>query len=93
MIIAVIIILSALLLVSIGITYKFYNIANFQMNKADTYEEWIKEFRDDVKKTYIEIRELDNRQIFEKDDEVGIVFQDLLNIIDKLNNRVQEESE
>lgn len=92
MLIAVII-LSLLLVLSLILLYKFYNAANFQMEKADTYEEWIKEFRDDVKRTYIDMRTLDEKRIFEKDDEVGVVFQELLNVIDKLNERVELEEE
>jgi hypothetical protein len=87
----IVIFLSILLVISIIATYKFYNIANFQMEKADLYENWIKEFRNDVKKTYIDIKTLDSRQIFEKDDEVGQTFSQLLEIIDKLNKVVQDE--
>jgi hypothetical protein len=93
MLIIIVIFLSILSVISIIAAYKFYKIADFHMDRADLYENWIKEFRNDVRKTYIDIKTLDSKQIFEKDDEVGQTFSQLLEIIDKLNNVVQEEEE
>jgi hypothetical protein len=35
-----------------------------------------------------QMRDLDNREVFEKDDEVGATFQQLKNIIEDLNNEI-----
>ena len=34
------------------------------------------------------MRDIDNREVFEKDDEVGSTFQQLKNIIEDLNNEI-----
>jgi len=34
------------------------------------------------------MRELDNRQVFEKDDEVGVTFSELKKVIENLNNEL-----
>tara|TARA_B100000900_G_scaffold158412_1_gene134629 strand:+ start:2479 stop:2754 length:276 start_codon:yes stop_codon:yes gene_type:complete len=34
------------------------------------------------------MRELDNRQVFEKDDEVGVTFQELKKVVENLNNEL-----
>ena len=35
-----------------------------------------------------QMRDIDNREVFEKDDEVGATFQQLKNIIEDLNNEI-----
>ena len=41
------------------------------------YSSWISEWRRQVLKTWTHMKMLDEKQMFEKDDEVGIVFQDM----------------
>jgi len=36
---------------------------------------------------------LDEKQLFEKDDEVGVVFQDMMALIQSLNDRTEETTE
>jgi hypothetical protein len=64
-----------------------YIVYNCQ-NKIDIYEGWIVEFKDDVNDVYLHIKDIDDKQIFEKDDEVGATFSDLYLIIQKLNQRI-----
>jgi hypothetical protein len=35
------------------------------------------------------MRELDNRQVFEKDDEVGATFDELKKVVDELNTDIK----
>ena len=35
------------------------------------------------------MRDLDQREMFEKDDEVGVIFNDLKSLIDDLNEKVE----
>ena len=56
-------------------------------NKIDIYESWIVELKDDINDVYRQIKLVDDKQIFEKDDDVGAVFSDLYLIIEKLNQR------
>lgn len=64
-----------------------YIVYNCQ-NKIDIYEGWIVEFKNDINDVYLHIKDIDDKQIFEKDDEVGSTFSDLYLIIQKLNQRI-----
>ena len=76
-------------------------IANFLLWKAgerqmainDVYANWISEWRTQVFKTWVHIKMLDEKQLFEKDDEVGVVFQDMMALIQSLNDRTEETTE
>ena len=59
------------------------------MEKIETYENWVIEFKKDVQKTYQQLREVDNKNIFQKDDDVGFVFSQIINIIEKLKDKIQ----
>jgi hypothetical protein len=59
------------------------------LNKIDTYESWIVEFRDDVTDVYTQLKKIDEQNVFERDDEVGVVFLDIVTLISKLNTRIQ----
>jgi len=72
-------------------------IISVQLKKIKIYEqmmiesdEWIESVRNAVKTTYVNMKKLDDRNIFFKDDEVGVVFSELLNLLKKLNDRIQE---
>jgi hypothetical protein len=41
-----------------------------------------------VNKSLDNMRKLDNKQVFEKDDEVGVTFQELKKIVEELNNEL-----
>lgn len=89
-IVIVIVLVVFLLIAIIAILYK---AANLQLQRAETYEDWILEFKEDIQKTYTEIKNLDDRQIFEKDDEVGVIFQEMAELLKKINERTQNEGE
>lgn len=67
--------------------------------KISTYESWILEFKFNVLQTLETMRSIDNKGTFatsvnekgkfELDDEVGQVFKQLLDLIEKLNERTQ----
>ena len=44
--------------------------------------------RDRVQNALTEMRKLDNREAFEKDDEVGVTFNELKQIVEDLNNQL-----
>jgi len=48
----------------------------------------ISEIRGRIGNTLQKMRELDNRQVFEKDDEVGVTFSELKKIVEDLNEEV-----
>ncbi len=70
---------------TIILSYVVYNC----QNKIDIYEGWIVEFKNDVNEVYQEIKMIDDKQLFEKDDEVGSIFSDLYLILQKLNTRIE----
>lgn len=91
------IILSVALLLSITLLIAAIMIAKAQYTRAETYEtmlvennEALAELQNDVTQTYLRLKFIDNKQMFEKDDEVGAVFQDIVDLIAKLNSRAQQ---
>jgi hypothetical protein len=85
------------LISSILLNIFLYKILSAQLKKVKTYEkivvdsdEWIESVRNVVLSTYIKMKKLDEKNIFFKDDEVGVVFSELLNLLKRLNDRIQE---
>lgn len=70
-----------------------YRAGERQLIINELYEKWIREWRTDVFKVWAHIKLLDDKQMFEKDDEVGIVFQDMKMLIKSLNDKIEEEIE
>jgi len=60
---------------------------NFE--KIDILEKWILEFRNDVDVTHRKLKEVDDKQMFQKDDDVGFVFSEIIKLIEKLNKRIE----
>lgn len=52
------------------------------------YTQWVGDFRKLVGNVYKKLKSIDERGIFEKDDDVGFVFSDMLNIINECNKRI-----
>ncbi len=59
--------------------------------QIDQLESWLIEFKQLVKNTYNKLKFVDDRGIFVKDDDVGFLFTDLLNIIKLTNKRIQTD--
>jgi hypothetical protein len=60
-------------------------------SQVDILEDWIINFKKSVENTFNKLKDVDNRGIFEKDDDVGFLFSDLKQIIESLNKKVKEE--
>lgn len=60
------------------------------LRKNEIYESWITNFNDRARKTYDEMKSIDERQMFESDDEVGIIFDEMKNLITELNDKLGE---
>jgi len=60
-------------------------------SQVDILEDWIINFKKSVENTFNKLKDIDNRGIFEKDDDVGFLFSDLKQIIESLNKKVKEE--
>lgn len=87
------------LIISIIFNILLFILNGIQVNKIQTYEEWILEFRQDIANTLINMRNIDKRGtfatslndkgLFESDDEVGIIFKEMEDLIEKLNQRIE----
>jgi len=93
MLIFLVILLSVLLITSFLGNFILYRAGERQLIINELYEKWIREWRTDVFKVWAHIKLLDDKQMFEKDDEVGIVFQDMKMLIKSLNDKIEEEIE
>ena len=60
-------------------------------SQIDLLESWLIDFKRLVKNTYNKLKSIDDRGIFVKDDDVGVLFTDLLKIIELTNNRIQTD--
>jgi|694.fasta_scaffold09708_9 hypothetical protein len=60
-------------------------------NQIDLLESWLVDFKSLVKNTYNKLKSVDDRGIFVKDDDVGVLFTDLLTIIEITNTRIQSD--
>ena len=62
------------------------------LKQNEQLEDRLVETNDSVRKTLQisldNMRKLDNKQVFEKDDEVGVSFNEIKKIIEELNNKI-----
>ena len=67
------------------------------MNRADAYDQMYQDtvlkIKDRILTTYVSMKQLDDKEIFSKDDEVGQSFENILSILQELNELTQEEEE
>ena len=82
-----------LLTASVVANFLIWKAAERQLIINDLYSNWITDWRKQVFKTWVHIKMLDEKQMFEKDDEVGVVFQDMKDLIKSLNDRTEETTE
>jgi len=95
MIFTLILIISLLLLLTVFM-FRLIKILRFKIN---VYEQWIVNFKKDVENTLDIMREIDNKGtfatsvndkgVFESDDQVGQIFKELLNVMEELNVKIQ----
>lgn len=64
---------------------------NIQVKKVQTYTAWIIELQDRVDNVVRTMHELDDKQMFSKDDDVGSVFQQMVELVDTLNEKTTRE--
>lgn len=84
-----IILLSVLITICICGLIACYIIINIQNDKINTYENWIVEFNKSVQDTYQQLKQVDNRNIFSRDDDVGFAFSQILSIIETLKDKIK----
>jgi signal transduction histidine kinase len=80
------IILSISLVVNIILGIGIRNLIKQNEELEDTIAQVILGTRTRVETALQQMKDIDTRQVFEKDDEVGATFDELKNIIEDLNN-------
>ena len=58
-----------------------------------TYESWVVNFTKRSEDTLVKMRDIDERQMFESDDDVGIVFQELKSLVEDLNEKLGDNED
>ena len=76
--------MGVLLLISVYVIWNLYT-------KNSLYEDWILDIRNTLDEIKEEWRNIDTRQMFEKDDDVGVTFQEIDDLLKKINEKVVDE--
>ena len=87
------------LIVSLGLNVAAFILVRTLLAKISVYEKWIVDFKEDLSETVELMRDIDKqgvfatsvgpKGVFESDDQVGQIFKDLLDLVEKLNERIQ----
>ena len=85
------ILLLILLFISVAVNVFLLITSKKLFNQIDILEDWIINFKKSVENTYNKLKAIDNRGIFEKDDDVGFLFSDLKQTMETLIKNVKEE--
>ena len=83
----------ALLVISTVLNVVLIYASYVAVKKIEIYEDNIMRFYEGATKILRTSRHLDNREMFEKDDEVGALFQQLITVIGELRGVIYEEEE
>ena len=59
------------------------------LTKVDAYENFILDRQEAYESLLQRIRDIDSKEIFEKDDEVGVTFDDIKNEIEEFKNIIE----
>ena len=62
---------------------------DINLDKIETYQNWLLDVKKEVANTYSKLKDLDDKQMFEKDDDVGFVFSEMVKLIEKLKERTE----
>ena len=75
--------------INVALIYSSY----VTLRKIEIYEDNIMRFYEGATKILRTTRHLDNKEMFEKDDEVGALFQQLITVIGELRGIIYETEE
>lgn len=76
---------SVFTLLSIVFVYIIYNL----YRKNTIYENWTEQMYEKLTKLQSDIKQIDDKQIFESDDEVGAVFKELVETIQEFDHDIK----
>jgi hypothetical protein len=78
-----------LIAILIAIICVLFYILKTALDKLEIYEQFIIDRRDSYYQLLQNIRDIDAKQIFEKDDEVGVTFDEIKNEIEEFKNIIE----
>lgn len=55
----------------------------------EDYDAWVDQVKREMESTYVKMKSVDEKNLFYKDDDVGFVFQELLVLIKKLQDKIR----
>ena len=82
-----------LLVISAGVNVALIYASYISVRKIEIYEDNIMRFYEGATQILKTSRHLDNKEMFEKDDEVGALFQQLITVIGELRGIIYEKEE
>ena len=57
--------------------------------KVDQYEKWAEWFRAEIDAVYFRLKMVDEKNLFEKDDDVGFVFSEIIRVTKEFNETIK----
>lgn len=72
-------------LTTCALGYACYNL----LKKIEVYEAWLDMFRGEIDEVYTRIKSVDDRNLFEKDDDVGFVFSEIVRITKEFDEKIK----
>jgi len=59
------------------------------LKKIEVHEEWIYQYRSEINNVYKRLKMVDDKNLFEKDDDVGFVFSEILRVTEEFNESIK----
>lgn len=84
-----IIIIAIMLTISLTANIALAVMVKRGLNREEIYTNWILKFRSRVEEIYKELKEIDEKHIFESDDEVGVVFSEIVKIMEEFDAEIK----
>ena len=75
----------SLVIVTLLFLTSCYVIWNLNV-KQEMLENWVTDFMNSIEKINFDLKQIDYRGSFESDDETGVIFNEIKNIIKQLDN-------
>ena len=72
-------------LTTCALGYACYNM----IKKIEVYEGWLGYFRTEVDEVYQQMKVVDEKNLFDRDDDVGFVFTELVRISKEFSERIK----
>ena len=85
--------IEVLLVISAGVNVALIYASYISVRKIEIYEDNIMRFYEGTTRILRTSRHLDNKEMFEKDDEVGALFQQVITVIGELRGIIYEKEE